>query len=79
MAIFDKIAVMEKIGSTGMVPVFYHPDTETVMQVVKACYAGGSARVRIHRTAAISPTKYLQPSYAVPPLNAPKWPSVPDP
>ena len=32
---------MEKIGSTGMVPVFYHPDTETVMQVVKACYAGG--------------------------------------
>ena len=41
MARFDKIAVMEKIGSTGMVPVFYHPDTETVMQVVKACYAGG--------------------------------------
>ena len=63
MARFDKIAVMEKIGSTGMVPVFYHPDTETVMQVVKACY----------------PTKYLQPSYAVLPLNARKWPSVPDP
>lgn len=78
MARFDKIAVMEKIGSTGMVPVFYHPDTETVMQVVKACYAGG-VRASNSPTAAISPTKYLQPSYAVLPLNARKWPSVPDP
>ena len=24
MAKFDKIAVLNKIGSTGMVPVFYH-------------------------------------------------------
>ena len=28
MAKFDKIAVMNKIGSTGMVPVFYHKDAE---------------------------------------------------
>ena len=26
MAKFDKIAVMQKIGETGMVPVFYHKD-----------------------------------------------------
>ena len=26
MARFDKIAVLNKIGSTGMVPVFYHKD-----------------------------------------------------
>ena len=41
MARFDKQAVMAKIGSTGMVPVFYHKDLEVARQVVKACYAGG--------------------------------------
>ena len=41
MARFDKIAVMEKIGSTGMVPVFYHADAEVAKAVVKACYEGG--------------------------------------
>ena len=41
MAKFDKIAVMKKIGDTGMVPVFYHKDLETCKKVVKACYEGG--------------------------------------
>ena len=41
MAKFDKIAVMKKIGDTGMVPVFYHKDLETCKNVVKACYEGG--------------------------------------
>lgn len=41
MARFDKIAVLEKIGSTGMVPVFYHKDAEVAKKVVKACYDGG--------------------------------------
>lgn len=41
MAKFDKIAVMEKIGTTGMVPVFYHKDVEIAKNVVKACYDGG--------------------------------------
>ena len=41
MAKFDKIAVMNKIGSTGMVPVFYHKDAEVAKKVVKACYDGG--------------------------------------
>ena len=38
MAKFDKIAVLNKIGSTGMVPVFYHKDAEIAKKVVKACY-----------------------------------------
>ena len=38
MAKFDKIAVLNKIGSTGMVPVFYHKDAEVAKKVVKACY-----------------------------------------
>ena len=41
MARFDKIAVLNKIGSTGMVPVFYHKDAEVAKKVVKACYDGG--------------------------------------
>ncbi|MBQ7553500.1 MAG: bifunctional 4-hydroxy-2-oxoglutarate aldolase/2-dehydro-3-deoxy-phosphogluconate aldolase [Bacteroidaceae bacterium] len=41
MARFDKIAVMQKIGATRMVPVFYHKDVEIAKQVVKACYDGG--------------------------------------
>ena len=40
MAKFDKIAVLNKIGSTGMVPVFYHKDAEVAKKVVKACYDG---------------------------------------
>ena len=41
MATFDKIAVLQKIGATGMVPVFYHEDAETAKQVIRACYEGG--------------------------------------
>ncbi len=41
MAKFDKIAVMQKIGETGMVPVFYHKDAGTAKNVIKACYDGG--------------------------------------
>lgn len=41
MARFDKIAVLQKIGETGMVPVFYHKDAEVAKQVIKACYEGG--------------------------------------
>ena len=41
MARFDKLAVMAKIGDTGMVPVFYHPNPAVAKQVIKACYEGG--------------------------------------
>ena len=41
MARFDQIAVLKKIGETGMVPVFYHKDAEVAKKVIKACYEGG--------------------------------------
>lgn len=41
MARFDKLAVLDKIGSTGMVPVFYDPDPSITKEVVRACYEGG--------------------------------------
>ena len=41
MAKFNKIAVLNKMHQTGIVPVFYHSDVEVAKQVVKACYDGG--------------------------------------
>ena len=41
MARFDKIAVLQKIAETRMVPVFYHQDAAVAMHVIKACYDGG--------------------------------------
>ena len=41
MARFDKIAVLNKMAATGVVPVFYNSDAEVAKQVVKACYKGG--------------------------------------
>lgn len=41
MARFDKIQVLQKMGQTRMVPVFYHADAEIAKRVVKACYDGG--------------------------------------
>ena len=45
MAKFDKLAVMQKIGETGMVPVFYHSNAETAKKVIKACYDGGARAI----------------------------------
>ena len=41
MAKFDKIQVLQKIGATGMVPVYYNADAEVAKKVIKACYEGG--------------------------------------
>lgn len=41
MARFTRIQVALKMAETGMIPVFYHKDTETCKKVLKACYDGG--------------------------------------
>ena len=41
MARFSKIQSLTAMQATGMVPVFYHKDSETAKQVLKACYEGG--------------------------------------
>lgn len=41
MAKFDKLAVLNKMASAPMAPVFYSGDAETAKAVVKACYDGG--------------------------------------
>lgn len=41
MARFDKLSVLNKIQTTGVVPVFYNGNVEIAKQVVKACYDGG--------------------------------------
>lgn len=41
MAKFTRIQVAIKMSETGMVPVFYHPDINICLKVLKACYDGG--------------------------------------
>ena len=41
MAKFDKLAVLNKMAATPLVPVFFNSDAETIKKVVKACYDGG--------------------------------------
>jgi len=38
---FNKIQVIRVFSETKMVPVFYHHDTETAKEALKACYKGG--------------------------------------
>ncbi|MDR2040915.1 MAG: bifunctional 4-hydroxy-2-oxoglutarate aldolase/2-dehydro-3-deoxy-phosphogluconate aldolase [Tannerella sp.] len=41
MARFTKLQTLASMIGTGMVPVYYHQDSETVRHIVKACYDGG--------------------------------------
>lgn len=41
MARFRRIQVALKMQESGMIPVFYHKDTDVCKNVVKACYDGG--------------------------------------
>jgi len=42
MAKFTRIAVVQKMHDSGMVPLFYHKDVDLAKQVVSACYKGGA-------------------------------------
>lgn len=42
MARFSRIHVATVMESTGLVPLFYHPDVELGKAVIKACYDGGA-------------------------------------
>ena len=41
MAKYTRIEVALKMQETGLVPVFYHPDVDVCLHVIKACYDGG--------------------------------------
>ena len=77
MAKFDKIAVLNKIGSTGMVPVFYHKDAEVAKKVVKACYDGGVRAFEFTNRSVVDPATaalYIQlgANFVVGPLFNPE-------
>lgn len=42
MSKFSRIEVTIKMKETGIVPVFYHANTELCKEVLKACYEGGA-------------------------------------
>jgi 2-dehydro-3-deoxyphosphogluconate aldolase / (4S)-4-hydroxy-2-oxoglutarate aldolase len=39
---FDRLSVIQTILDTGLVPLFFHPDTEVARQTVVACAEGGA-------------------------------------
>ncbi len=41
MARFKRIEVARMMDKTGIVPVFYHPDYDTCLSVIEACYKAG--------------------------------------
>lgn len=41
MSRFDKTQVIQKIGDTRIVPVFYNSSADVAVHVIKACYDGG--------------------------------------
>lgn len=42
MAQYSRLEVARVMKSTGMIPLFYHPDIELGKEVLKACYNGGA-------------------------------------
>ncbi|MBC2838699.1 bifunctional 4-hydroxy-2-oxoglutarate aldolase/2-dehydro-3-deoxy-phosphogluconate aldolase [Robiginitalea sp. SC105] len=42
MAKFSRIEVIDLMETTGLVPLFYHPDTALGKKVLAACYRGGA-------------------------------------
>ncbi len=42
MAKFTRIEVALTMSGTGLVPLYYHPDTGTCKNVITACYKGGA-------------------------------------
>ena len=41
MAQFDRLTVLNAMVDTGLIPVFYHRDTQTTIAIAEACVAGG--------------------------------------
>src|ERR1700754_3821622 len=38
----DRMAVLQAMVSQGVIPVFFHPDTEVCLKVIQACANGGA-------------------------------------
>ena len=45
MAQFDRLTVLNAMVDTGLIPVFYHRDAQTVIAIAEACVAGGARAV----------------------------------
>ncbi|MGC6479936.1 MAG: bifunctional 4-hydroxy-2-oxoglutarate aldolase/2-dehydro-3-deoxy-phosphogluconate aldolase [Flavobacteriaceae bacterium] len=42
MAQYTRLQVVQQMESSGMVPLFFHPDIQVAKSVLKACYEGGA-------------------------------------
>ena len=47
----DRLAVLTALEAQGVAPVFYHPDPQVCLNVIRACARGVAARRRRKRVA----------------------------
>jgi 2-dehydro-3-deoxyphosphogluconate aldolase/(4S)-4-hydroxy-2-oxoglutarate aldolase len=57
-----RLAVLNAIVDTGLVPVFYHPDAQTAIKVVAACVAGGARVVEFTNRGDFAPHVFTEVS-----------------
>jgi len=60
MARFSRLAVLNTIIDTGLVPVFYNADVEVAKQVVQACAAGGARVVEFTNRGDFAPEVFKE-------------------
>ncbi len=47
MARFKRLEVLNKMVETGLIPVFYEPNVDIAIKIVKACYDGGARTIEM--------------------------------
>ncbi len=58
----DRMAVLTAMVAQGMVPVFYHPDTEVCLKVIQACADGGAKCVEFTNRGDFASQTFLEVS-----------------
>ena len=57
-----RLAVLNAVVDTGLVPVFYHPDAHIAIKVVAACVAGGARVVEFTNRGDFAPHVFAEVS-----------------
>lgn len=60
MGRFDRLEVLNRIITTGLVPTFYNPDVETAKNIVRACAAAGAKVVEFTNRGDFAPDVFKE-------------------
>ena len=55
----DRMTVLQAMMDQGMIPVFFHPDTEVCLKVIQACANGGAKCVEFTNRGDFAPQIFL--------------------